>query len=193
MRNSAFIFFLLAAFTGFTSIGKTQLIATEAPVPAPASASMAPLPASHPFPFQLGEATIYLELALLRHEQSRGLMHRKELKPEHGMLFVFRKPQRMSFWMKNTFVELDIGYFDPKGALMEVYPLVPLDTTPVKSISGDIQFALEMPRGWFEANQVEPGVQLDLDTLRAAIHARGFLPTMFGLSNDSPPSLKGTP
>jgi hypothetical protein len=52
---------------------------------------------------------IVAEVATTPEQQATGLMHRFSLKPDHGMLFVFERVERRSFWMKNTFIPLSIA------------------------------------------------------------------------------------
>ena len=122
-----------------------------------------------------------MQLAILRPEMERGLMEKRELGREDGMLFVYLRPQRMSFWMRNTYVPLDIGFFNANGELVEIYQLHPLDETPRASHSDQLQFALEMNQGWFKANNVRPGSRLDMKALVQALHERDFGPAQFGL------------
>ncbi len=124
------------------------------------------------FPLDLGGHTIQVQLALTPSEQSQGLMHRDNLAPDHGMLFVFRSPGQRSFWMHNTLIPLDIGYFTADGMLREVYPMQPRDRTSVQSIRNDILYALEMNQGWFAENKIRPGARLNLDQLETAIRKR---------------------
>ena len=132
------------------------------------------------FAIKLGERTVQLQIALHPAETQQGLMYRKEMGPEEGMLFVFDRPQQMSFWMRNTYLPLDIGYLDAGGVLREVYPMYPHDERPVAS-RGRMQFALEMNQGWFRHYGVKPGVKLDLAAVAEAIRARGLQPSTFGL------------
>ncbi|MGJ3242963.1 MAG: DUF192 domain-containing protein [Opitutales bacterium] len=146
-------------------------------------------PAGEPLPdgpasthaLTLGDRTIRVELALTERERRRGLMFREALPPDTGMLFVFEQPGPRGFWMKNTPLPLDIGYFTPDGVLREVYPLYPYNLDSVRSRSDDIQFALEMEQGWFARNQIKPGTRLDRDALAAAIREQGHDPRDYGL------------
>ncbi|PTX96689.1 DUF192 domain-containing protein [Opitutus sp. ER46] len=133
------------------------------------------------FSIKVGEKVVRLQLAVLDVEQERGLMFRRDLGPDDGMLFVYPRTQRMSFWMRNTPTPLDIGYFDAQGVLREIYPLQPFDEAAVASRSTEIKFPLEMPQGWFAAKGVRPGAQLDLKAVAAALKERGFEPRQFGL------------
>jgi len=132
------------------------------------------------FAIKIGDQTVKMQLAVLPSELERGLMFRKTMGRDEGMLFVFTAPQRMAFWMRNTTLPLDIGYIDSQGVLREVYPMYPLDERSVPSRAMDLQFALEMNQGWFKANGVKPGVKLDLGAVRDALKARGLRPDIAG-------------
>ncbi|TVR49443.1 MAG: DUF192 domain-containing protein [Puniceicoccaceae bacterium] len=131
------------------------------------------------FPLRVGEVEAQVQVAVRPMELQRGLMYREELGEQEGMLFVFNRPQKMSFWMRDTSIPLDIGYFSADGVLREIYALRPYDETPVESRSEAIQFALEMNRGWFRAHGVRTGARLNLDDLAAALRARGFDPDRY--------------
>lgn len=133
------------------------------------------------FPVKLGDRTVRLQIAVLPAEQQRGLMERTALGADDGMLFVYGQPQQMSFWMRNTVLPLDIGFFDAKGELREVRPLYPRDERAVRSRSADLQFAIEMNQGWYAERGVRPGAKLDVAAIAAALRERGFEPRRFGL------------
>lgn len=133
------------------------------------------------FAIKVGAQTVQMQVALHPAETQKGLMFRKEMGADEGMVFVFDRPQQMSFWMRNTPLPLDIGYFDPEGVLKEIYPLYPHDERPVPSLGRGLQFALEMNQGWYRRNGVKPGDRLDLAALAGAIRARGLRPEQFGL------------
>jgi uncharacterized membrane protein (UPF0127 family) len=133
------------------------------------------------FPIRLGERTVRMQIAALPDEMQRGLMFRQSLGRDEGMLFVFTRPQQMGFWMRNTTLPLDIGYFDAAGELKEIYPLHPLDERSVTSRARNLQFALEVNQGWFRDNGVKPGAKLDLKAVAEALRARGLKPEIAGL------------
>ncbi|HQU08823.1 MAG: hypothetical protein B7X06_02955 [Verrucomicrobia bacterium 21-51-4] len=118
---------------------------------------------------QLGDATAQVEVVSEPEPMRRGLMHRANLPPNQGMLFVYPSPQRLSFWMQNTQIPLDIGYFTGDGILREIYPMYPYDTDPIQSKRSDIQYALEMNQGWFAKNKVYPGAAIDPQDLKQAL------------------------
>jgi hypothetical protein len=133
------------------------------------------------FPFQLGGHAVSLQVAVLDPEQQRGLMQRPDLGKDEGMIFVDAAPKQENFWMKNTPEPLDVAYLGPDGVIAEIYPLYPFDLRPVTSRGTRLQFAVEMPQGWFAANGVRPGAGIDLKALAAVLKERGFDPVRFGL------------
>lgn len=133
------------------------------------------------FAITVGGRTVRMQLAVSPLEMQRGLMERRDLGTDDGMLFVYGRPTRMSFWMRDTPLPLDIGFFDSLGELKEVYPMFPYDETEVHSRSGQLQLALEMNQGWYRTNGVKPGARIDLAALRAALKARGADPAALGL------------
>jgi uncharacterized protein len=140
-----------------------------------------PLGADAWLPLKVGTVELQAQIAIKESEQRRGLMHRDSLPENGGMLFPYTTARRMSFWMANTRIPLDIGFFDSTGLLLEVHRMVPFDTTPTQSRARDVQFALEMDSGWFARNGLYPGQRLDLDLLADALRRRGADPRAFGL------------
>ncbi len=147
----------------------------------PATTAAAPKSVADYFAVGLGEKTVQLQFAVTGAEMQRGLMGRRDLKPDQGMIFVYNRPQGMSFWMRNTPTPLDIGYFTADGVLREIYAMHPFDETSVPSVREDLQFAVEMNQGWYRANNVKPGAQLNLEAINDALRARGFSPRSLGL------------
>jgi uncharacterized membrane protein (UPF0127 family) len=133
------------------------------------------------FDLRVGEKLVHLQIAVSTLEMERGLMERRDLGADEGMLFAYTSPQQMSYWMRNTPTPLDIGFFDRSGVLQEVYPLHPFDETSLKSRSESLQYAVELRQGWFHDNDVRSGAQLDLKALARALKARGYEPEKFGL------------
>ncbi|MGB0582364.1 MAG: DUF192 domain-containing protein [Limisphaerales bacterium] len=108
----------------------------------------------------MGTHEISAELALTAQQKADGMMHRTNMGTMDGMLFVFNRSTRQGFWMKNTIVPLDAAYIDPEGVIREIYPLEPLNETPVDSKSSDIQYVLEMNRDWFSNHNVRVGMKI---------------------------------
>lgn len=95
------------------------------------------------------QAELLCEVADSDATRARGLMHRRELPRGRGMLFVFPSPRPLSFWMKNTLIPLSIAYLDPKGVIRELHDLTPHREEPVASLHSNLQYAIEVPKGWW--------------------------------------------
>jgi len=81
-----------------------------------------------------GSARFSVEVATSKAERARGLMYRTHLAPDAGMLFVYRRPQPVAFWMKNTLIPLDMLFFDAGGRLVRIRAnAVPGDLRPIYS------------------------------------------------------------
>jgi uncharacterized membrane protein (UPF0127 family) len=94
-----------------------------------------------------GTARFRVEIADTPEERATGLMHREEMAAAAGMLFVYERPQRVSFWMENTLIPLDMVFMDASGTVMHIHEnAVPLDRTPIPG-GNDIQFVLEINGG----------------------------------------------
>lgn len=141
---------------------------------APPAPVTAPKTGSDFFPIKVGDRVVRMQLAIQSAEQQRGLMFRQDLGRDDGMLFIYERPQQMTFWMRNTPTALDIGFFDREGRLQEVYPMYPFDERPVSSRGLALLYALEMNQGWFRDHGVKPGATIDLKALAVAVTARGF-------------------
>jgi len=106
---------------------------------------------------QIGANTIRAEVADEPDERTVGLMGRTELTDGTGMLFVFRQPQALGFWMRDTLVPLSIAYVTAAGIIREIHDLHPLEEAPAQSTFRDLVYALEVPQGWFHRNKILPG------------------------------------
>lgn len=117
---------------------------------------------------------LYVEVAKTPIQRERGLMGRKRLGKNQGMLFDFSSSQKLSFWMRNTYVPLDIAFIDNEGVIQEIKEMIPLSTRPVTS-NNQCRYALEVNRGWFDNNNIRAGasvagvgIQLNQDNCRTA-------------------------
>lgn len=108
----------------------------------------------------VGGKTIRAEIADEDHERTAGLMFRKDLAADAGMLFIMPQTGPASFWMRNTELPLTIAYIAPNGAIMDLHDLEPYNEQPVPSRFPQIAYALEMPRGWFTKNNIWPGERI---------------------------------
>lgn len=102
-----------------------------------------------------------VEIADTVARRERGLMWRTELPDGTGMLFIFKRPQRLSFWMKNTPIDLDLGFFGEDRRLQQIETMRALDLTHHDSTQPAL-YALEVRRGWYRDNAVRIGARLYL-------------------------------
>ncbi len=84
-----------------------------------------------------GEARFSVEVSDDERERAVGLMHRESMASSAGMLFVYQRPQALSFWMRNTLIELDMLFVDPTGVIRHIHHRAqPLDETPIPGGDG---------------------------------------------------------
>lgn len=104
-----------------------------------------------------GRARFQVEIAATQAEQARGLMFRKSLAPDRGMLFTYKRPQPASYWMKNTLIPLDIIYIQPDGRILSIVRNArPHDETPLPS-GGLVLGVLEIAGGRAAQLGILPG------------------------------------
>ena len=90
-------------------------------------------------------------------ERERGLMERTALAEDAGMLFVFGRERRLSFWMKNTLIPLSIAYIDAEGRIVDIEDMEPLDDQTKHPSAEPSKYALEVNQGFFDERGVEVG------------------------------------
>ena len=103
------------------------------------------------------QAKFCVELAINNEERQRGLMFRKGMELSDGMMFVYERPQSVSFWMKNTSIPLDIIFADEAGVITNIFENArPFSTT---SIFGgyDVQYVLEINAGLTKSLGIKTG------------------------------------
>jgi uncharacterized protein len=106
---------------------------------------------------------VSVETAVSSAEKEKGLMNRKSLPSDTGMLFVFEYENYQDFWMKNTYIPLSIAYIDTNGIIREIYDMKPLDTSITYPSKYPARYALEVNLGWFSRNNIRPGCRIKLN------------------------------
>lgn len=114
---------------------------------------------------RVGREEFTLEIADTPRKQQLGLMHRKSMPRDRGMLFVFPEERERSFWMKNTHIPLDIIYADTKGKVVSVKPMQPLDEIGVTS-DGPAKYAIELNQGAAARAGITKGDMLTIPSMR---------------------------
>jgi uncharacterized membrane protein (UPF0127 family) len=94
-----------------------------------------------------GAHNFQVEVVDTDESRAQGLMYRRELAADRGMLFDFKEQKPVSFWMQNTYISLDIVFIHSDGTVQRVEErATPLSTRTIES--GDaVQFVLEVPAG----------------------------------------------
>jgi uncharacterized membrane protein (UPF0127 family) len=85
-----------------------------------------------------------------------GLMNRRSLEPNHGMLFVFDPAFKACMWMRNTLIPLSVAFIDADGHIVNIEEMQ-AQTEQLHCARRDVTFALEMARGWFAERGLKPG------------------------------------
>ena len=98
--------------------------------------------------------------------RAQGLMYRKSLPPNGGMLFIFDDAAIQCMWMKNTLIPLSVAFIDERGTILNIEDMQP-QTEQSHCARAPSPLALEMARGWFAQRGIKPGMKLGgLDQLR---------------------------
>jgi uncharacterized membrane protein (UPF0127 family) len=110
-----------------------------------------------------GVVTVRAEVADTDAEQTRGLSGRSSLGRDAGMAFVFDRPVRMAFWMKDTQIPLSIAFWDGNGRIEAILDMPPCPGDPCPTYRPDQPFigALEVNAGFFARNGVREGDRIE--------------------------------
>ena len=100
------------------------------------------------------------EVAYTDADRELGLMHRRMLPENRGMLFVFPQAAPLSFWMMNTHIPLSIAFIDDAGTIINITDMKPL-TTDTHNSARPARYALEMNQGWFRKRGIRPGAKIE--------------------------------
>ncbi|MGE0789715.1 MAG: DUF192 domain-containing protein [Sandaracinaceae bacterium] len=158
----------LAAAIALASCGGEAHVSTSTPARArthpapPTPASPRPQPTLRTATVRLepeGAEPVEVEVELARseHERARGLMFRRSMPPDHGMLFVFDHPERQSFWMRNTFLRLDIVFLDADRRIVGIVENASPLTTTSRAVEADSQYVLEVHGGFCSTHALAIG------------------------------------
>lgn len=105
----------------------------------------------------LGEIPITVEIADTPELRRRGLMFRTKMPRDEGMLFDFKETREVSFWMRNTFIPLDMIFIDEQGTIRHIHKnAIPQDPTGIPS-QHPVRFVLEINGGLAAQYGLKPG------------------------------------
>jgi uncharacterized protein len=125
-----------------------------------AALAAAPAFAQHPVAqLNAGMHLIRAEVVSEPGTRAEGLMYRKSMAQNAGMLFIFDEAAVHCMWMKNTLIPLSVAFIDDRGAIVNIADMEP-QTEASHCAAQPVRYALEMNRGWFAARGVKPGSRL---------------------------------
>jgi hypothetical protein len=106
-----------------------------------------------------GMHAIRAEVADTMGARMQGLMHRKSMPQNAGMVFVFDELATHCMWMKNTYIPLSVAFIDDAGAIVNIEDMQP-HTEDAHCAKRPVRYALEMNKGWFAQRGIKPGAKL---------------------------------
>lgn len=102
---------------------------------------------------------INAQVAQAPEQRTTGLMFRREMPQQEGMLFVFEQPSGLCFWMKNTLLPLTAAFVADDGTIVNLADMKPL-TTDTHCAAKPVRYVLEMNQGWFAKRGIKAGSKL---------------------------------
>lgn len=100
------------------------------------------------------------EVAYTDPQRMQGLMYRRIMPEDRGMLFVFPETARHAMWMKNTFIPLSVAFIDGHGVIVNIENMKP-QTEDTHPAAKPAKYALEVNLGWFDRHGVRPGSKIE--------------------------------
>ena len=108
---------------------------------------------------QIDGHTLTAEVASTPEQQQTGLMNRRSLPANRGMVFVFAVSQPVCMWMKNTLIPLSVAFITTDGRIVNLADMQP-QTEDVHCGQTDVRYALETPLHWFAQHGIRPGARV---------------------------------
>ena len=109
-----------------------------------------------------GMHLITAQVALTPEQRQIGLMLRKEMPQQEGMIFVFEQPAQQCFWMKNTYLPLTAAFVADDGRIVNLADMKP-QTLDAHCSGEPVRYVLEMNQGWFAKKGIKAGSKLGSD------------------------------
>jgi uncharacterized membrane protein (UPF0127 family) len=110
---------------------------------------------------------VVVEVAATNQQRMRGLMYRERLAPDAGMLFLFDRPKHQVFWMRNTYLPLDMIFITADHRVLGVVENATPRTDDPRGVDGDSQYVLEVNAGFARANGIGPGTRVAFERVSA--------------------------
>ena len=106
---------------------------------------------------QINGITLHVEVAATHEERLLGLMHRKKLPENKGMLFIYPSERIIKLWMKNTSIPLSVAFLNKNKKIINIEKMEPNQTKIIYKSKDLALYAVEVNQGWFELNTVSVG------------------------------------
>jgi len=106
---------------------------------------------------QINKIELQVEVAASHEERLLGLMHRKILPKNKGMLFIYPSERIIKLWMKNTLIPLSVAFLNKDKKIINIEKMEPNQTTIIYKSKDLALYAVEVNQGWFEKNKVSVG------------------------------------
>ena len=106
-----------------------------------------------------GMHVIQAELAQTPDQRSTGLMFRKTMGTNDGMLFAFEQTGQQCFWMKNTLLPLSVAFISDDGSIANIDEMEP-QTLDSHCSTKEVRYVLEMNSGWFAKRGIKAGTKI---------------------------------
>jgi len=103
-----------------------------------------------------------VELAFTPDTRSCGLSNRNTLGKNNGMLFLFPKARKRTFWMKNTHIPLSIAFIDETGKIVTIHQMEADQTHITYHSLKPVRYALEVNQSWFTLHGIKEGDQVEM-------------------------------
>lgn len=126
-------------------------VTPEVPEPAREQPTVWLEPVGHP------PIPVRVEVAITSAQTQRGLMFRRQMDADAGMLFLFARPRQMTFWMHNTYLPLDMIFITSDHRVLGVVENATPETDDPREVPGDSQFVLEVNAGYAREHDITAG------------------------------------
>ena len=103
---------------------------------------------------------VNVEVAATNAKRELGLMYRRHLDEQAGMIFLFKQPQHLTFWMKNTLIPLDMIFADSDGRIVGIVENAAPLSESIDAVDGDSQYVLEVNGGFCKRHSIIAGDRL---------------------------------
>lgn len=111
-------------------------------------------------PLAINGHALTAEVAATAETRTQGLMHRRMLPENRGMVFVFSEAGPHAMWMMNTYIPLSVAFLDARGVIINIADMAP-HTTNAHGSAQPAKYALEVNQGWFRKRGIGPGARVE--------------------------------